>query len=70
MNKEYYKKLTERIIDGAWAIKTKYPAYKPRHNLRIATTTIMKFVVYANDNEEINGMIYYSYLLYLRCLYE
>lgn len=70
MNKEYYKELIERIVDGAWAIKVKYPVYKTRHNLRIATTTIMKFVVYTNDNEEINGMIYYSYLLYLGCLYE
>ena len=70
MNKEYYKELIERIVDTAWAIKTKYPVYKTRHNLRIATTTVMKFVVYTSDNEEINGMIYYSYLLYIGCLYE
>lgn len=31
---------------------------------------IMEFVPYTDDEKEINGMIYYSYLLYLGCLYE
>ncbi len=70
MNKEYYKKLIDIIVDTTWAIKVKYEKYKPSRNFRIKTDTIMEFVPYADDEKEINGMIYYSYLLYIGCLYE
>ena len=67
MNKN---ELIDNIIDAAWIIKTKYPKYKPQKNIKLPVTTIMNFVVHAEGNVEINGMIYYSYLLYLECLYE
>lgn len=70
MNKKYYKKLIDIIVDTAWAIKVKHEKYKPSRNFRIKTNIIMGFVPYADDEKEINGMIYYSYLLYLGCLYE
>ena len=70
MNKEYYKKLIEQIVDGAWAIKVKYEKYRPSENFRIKTDVIMEFVPYTDDEKKINGMIYYSYLLYIGCLYE
>lgn len=70
MNKEYYSGLINRIIDAVWIIKMKYPEYKPRHNLRLSTVTLMSFAIRNSVGEEINGMIYYSYLLYLGCLYE
>ena len=70
MNKEYYKELIEQIVNIAWAIKVKHEKYKPSRNFRIKTNVIIKFVSYADDEKEINGMIYYSYLLYLGCLYE
>lgn len=65
-----YSKLIEQIIDRTWIIKTKYPKYKPQKNLKLPITTIMNFVVHAEGNVEINGMIYYSYWLVLGCLYE
>ena len=65
-----YSKLTEQVIDRVWIIKTKYPKYKPQKNLKLPVTTIMNFVVHAEGNVEINGMIYYSYWLVLGCLYE
>lgn len=67
MNKS---ELIDNIIDAAWIIKTKYPKYKPQKNLSLPVTTIMNFVVYSKGDVEINGMIYYSYLLCLGCLYE
>lgn len=70
MNKEYYKKLIERIVDGAWAIKIRNRKYRPSENFRMSINAIMKFVPYVDDEKEISGMIYYSYLLYLGCLYE
>ena len=70
MNKEYYKELIEQIVNIAWSIKIKHEKYKPSRNFRIKTNVIMKFVSYADDEKEISGMIYYSYLLYLGCLYE
>lgn len=70
MNKEYYKKLIDTIINVAWTIKLEYEKYKPSRNFRIEIDIITKFVSYADDEKEINGMIYYSYLLYLGCLYE
>ena len=65
-----YSKLIEQIIDRTWIIKTKYPKYKPQKNLNLPITTIMNFVLHAEGNVEINGMIYYSYWLVLGCLYE
>lgn len=70
MNKEYYKELIDTIVNVAWTIKLKYEKYKPSKNFRIKTDVIMEFVPYADDEKEINGMIYYSYLLYIGCLYE
>lgn len=70
MNKEYYKELIEQIVNVAWAIKVKHEKYKPSRNFRISTNIIMEFVPYVDDEKEINGMIYYSYLLYIGCLYE
>ena len=70
MNKEYYKKLIDTIVNAAWAIKVKHKKYRPSRNFRIKTIVIMKFITYADDEKEINDMIYYSYLLYLGCLYE
>lgn len=70
MNKEYYKKLIDTIVNVAWAIKVEHEEYKPSKNFRVKTDVIMEFVSYADDEKEINGMIYYSYLLYLGCLYE
>lgn len=70
MNKEYYKELIDTIVNVAWAIKVEHEKYKPSRNFRIKTDVIMEFVPYADDEKEINGMIYYSYLLYLGCLYE
>ena len=67
MNKN---KLIDNIIDAAWIIKTKYPKYKPQKNIKLPVTTIVNFVVYTEGDIEINGMIYYSYLLCLGCLYE
>lgn len=69
MNK-YYKKLIERIVDGAWYVKVRHKKYRPSENFNISIDNIQRITVYVNDNEEINGMIYYSYLLYLVCLYE
>lgn len=63
-----YSKLTEQVIDRAWIIRTKYPKYKPQKNLKLPVTIIMNFVVYSKGNVEINGMIYYSYLLYIGCI--
>lgn len=72
MNKEYYKELIEQIVNVTWTIKVKHEKYKPSKNFRIKRQrdVIMKFVSYTDDEKEINGMIYYSYLLYLGCLYE
>lgn len=67
MNKN---KLIDNIIDAAWIIKTKYPKYKPQKNIKLPVTTIVNFVVHTEGDIEINGMIYYSYLLCLGCLYE
>lgn len=67
MNKN---ELIDNIIDAAWIIKTKYKKYKPQKNLKLPVTTIMNFVVHAEDDVEINGMIYYSYWLVLGYLYE
>nr|DAW79556.1 MAG TPA: hypothetical protein [Caudoviricetes sp.] len=70
MRKEYYKELIDTIVNVAWTIKLEHEKYKPYRNFRINTNIIMEFVPYADDEKEINGMIYYSYLLYLGCLYE
>ena len=67
MNKN---ELIDNIIDAAWIIKIKYPKYKPQKNFKLPVTTIMNFVVHAEGDEEINGMIYYSYWLVLGYLYE
>lgn len=70
MDKEYYKELIEQIVNVAWAIKVKHEKYKPSRNFRIKRQrdVIMEFVSYTDDEKEINGMIYYSYLLYLVCI--
>lgn len=65
MNKN---ELIDNIIDAAWIIKTKCPKYKPQKNLKLPVTTIINFVVHAEGNVEINGMIYYSYWLVLSVL--
>lgn len=70
MNKEYYKKLIDTIVNVAWTIKLEHEKYKPSKNFRIKTDVIMKFVLYVDDEKEINGMIYYSYWLALGVLYE
>lgn len=72
MNKEYYKELIEQIVNVACEIKLKHEKYKLSRNFRIKRQrdVIMKFISYADDEKEINGMIYYSYLLYIGCLYE
>ena len=70
MNKKYYKKLIEQIVNVTWTIKLEHEKYRPSRNFRIKTDIIMEFVTYADDEKEINDMIYYSYLLYLGCLYE
>ena len=62
--------LVDQIIDATWIIKTKYSKYKPQKNLSLPVTKIMSFVVHAEGDVEINGMIYYSYWLYIWCLYE
>lgn len=70
MRKEYYSELINQIIGAAWVIKMRYPEYKPQHNLRLSTVTLMSFAIRNSVGDEINGMIYYSYLLYLGVLYE
>ena len=65
MNKN---ELIDNIIDAAWIIKTKYPTYKPQKNIKLPVTIIMNFVVHAESDVEINGMIYYSYWLVLGVL--
>lgn len=70
MNKEYYKKLIEQIIDGAWAIKIRDRKYRPSENFRMSINAIMKFVSYVDDEKEISGMIYYHYYMYLSVLDE
>lgn len=70
MNKEYYKKLIDTIVNVAWTIKLEHEKYKPSKNFRIKTDVIMKFVLYVDDEKEINGIIYYSYWLALGVLYE
>lgn len=70
MNKEYYKELIDTIVNVAWTIKLEHEKYKPSRNFSINTNIIMEFVPYADDEKEINGMIYYSYWLVLGCLYE
>lgn len=65
MNKN---ELIDNIIDAAWIIKVKYKKYRPSENFNISIDNIQRITVCVNDDEEINGMIYYSYLLYLGCL--
>lgn len=67
MDKKYYKKLIEQIVNVAWFIKVKHEKYRPSKNFCIKTDIIMEFVPYVDDEKEINGMIYYSYLLYIGC---
>lgn len=59
--------LIDTIIDTAWIIKTKYPKYMPSRNFHIVNA-ITRVTVYNNGSQEINGMIYYSYYLFLGCL--
>ena len=59
--------LIDMIIDTAWIIKTKYPKYMPSRNFHIVNA-ITRVTVYNNGSKEINGMIYYSYYLFLGCL--
>ena len=70
MRKDYYSYLINRIIDEVWAIKMKYPKYKLQENLKFSIITLMSFTIRESNGEKINGMIYYSYWLYLGCLYE
>lgn len=70
MRKDYYSYLINRIIDEVWVIKMKYTKYKPQENLKFSIVTLMSFTIHESNGEKINGMIYYSYLLYLGCLYE
>lgn len=70
MKKDYYSYLINRIIDEVWVIKMKCPKYKPQENLKFSIVTLMSFTIRESNGEKINGMIYYSYLLYLGCLYE
>ena len=70
MRKDYYSYLINRIIDEVWVIKMKYPKYKHQENLKFSIVTLMSFTIRESNGEKINGMIYYSYLLYLGCLYE
>ena len=65
MNKN---ELIDNIIDTVWAIKVKYKKYRPSENFNISIDNIQRITVCVNDDEEINGMIYYSYLLFLECL--
>ena len=65
MNKN---ELIDNIIDAAWIIKTKYSKYKPQENLKFSIVTLMSFTIRESNGEKINGMIYYSYLLYLGCM--
>lgn len=65
MRKDYYSYLINRIIDEVWVIKMKYPKYKPQENLKFSIVTLMSFTIRESNGEKINGMIYYSYLLYL-----
>ena len=67
---EIYNKLIEQIIDKVWTIKIKYPKYKPQNNLKLSIITFMSFTLHESNGKEISAMIYYSYLLYLGCLYE
>lgn len=68
MSKDYYSYLINRIIDEVWVIKMKYPKYKPQENLKFSIVTLMSFTIHESNGEKINGMIYYSYLLYLVCI--
>lgn len=70
MRKDYYSYLINRIIDRVWVIKMKYPKYKPQENLKLSIVILMSFTIRESNGEKINGMIYYSYLLYIGCLYE
>lgn len=57
--------LIDTIIDTAWAIKVKYKKYRPSENFNISIDNIQRITVCVNDDKEINGMIYYSYYLFL-----
>lgn len=65
MNKN---ELIDNIIDAAWIIKTKYKKYKPQENLKFSIITLMSFTIRESNGEKINGIIYYSYWLYLGCM--
>lgn len=56
--------LIDMIIDTAWIIKTKYSKYMPSRNFHIVNA-ITRVTVYNNGSQEINGMIYYSYYIFL-----
>ena len=60
--------LIDTIIDTAWIIKTKCPKYMPSRNFHMVNA-ITRVTVYSNGSQEINGMIYYSYYLFLGYLY-
>lgn len=64
MKKEDYNKIVDKFI----LIKIKYPKYDIYENFSLSKTEILGFVVRSRINENLNGMIYYSYYIYLGCL--
>lgn len=64
MKKEDYNKIVDKFI----LIKMKYPKYDIYGNFSLSKTEILGFVVRSRINENLNGMIYYSYYIFLGCL--
>ena len=64
MKKEDYNKIIDKFI----LIKMKYPKYDIYENFSLSKTEILGFVVRSRINENLNGMIYYSYYIFLECL--
>lgn len=64
MKKENYNKIIDKFI----LIKMKYPKYDIYRNFSLSKTEILCFVVRNRINENLNGMIYYGYYIYLGCL--
>lgn len=59
--------LIDQIVNAAWLVKMRDSEYKPSNNFSISVDTIISMVIRTNNENKINGMIYYSYWLVLGC---
>lgn len=62
--------LLEKIMDTAWFIKQEHPRYGSYKSINMLARIFQDTIVYEDDDIKIDAFIYYSYLLYLGCLYE